>query len=194
MQENYRSFTVELHNYSNEELVELFQTTQKEEYLKELMIKNKGFIYSIANTYSIPAYDIDDLMEIGYIALWDTAKHYDKSRGFVFITALKGFIKQRYNKLYNEAHRLKRNNGESPLSYEEIADINKDPYSCDDYSDVYIADFLKALTGTTKKVAELLINGFNNGEIARSLSCTPATISYHIKRIQMYYTTYAGEV
>lgn len=34
MKENCRSFTVELHDYTNEELVEFFQSTQKEEYLK----------------------------------------------------------------------------------------------------------------------------------------------------------------
>lgn len=194
MKENYRRFTAEVHDYTNEELVEFFQSTQKEEYLKELMVKNKGFIYTIASTYSIPAYDIDDLMEIGYIALWDTAKHYDKNRGFVFITALKGFIKQRYNRLYNEAYRNKRNNGKTPLSYEEFDGINKEPYSTDDYSNLFITDFLKALTGTTKQVAELLLNGFSNGEIAKAVGCTPATISYHTKRIQLAYTTYAGEV
>lgn len=47
MQEKYRIFTVELHDYTNEELVEFFQSTQKEEYLKELMTKNKGIIYAI---------------------------------------------------------------------------------------------------------------------------------------------------
>lgn len=60
MKENCRSFTVELHDYTNEELVEFFQSTQKEEYLKELMVKNRGIIHIIATTYSIPAYDIED--------------------------------------------------------------------------------------------------------------------------------------
>lgn len=55
MKENCRSFTVELHDYTNEELVEFFQSTQKEEYLKELMVKNRGIIHIIATTYSIPA-------------------------------------------------------------------------------------------------------------------------------------------
>lgn len=40
MQEKYRIFTVELHDYSNEELAELFQSTQAEECLVELMQKN----------------------------------------------------------------------------------------------------------------------------------------------------------
>lgn len=194
MQDNYRRFTVKLHNYTNEELVEFFRSTQKEEYLKELMVRNKGIIYIIASTYSIPSYDIEDLMEVGYIALWDATKHYDKEKGCTFTTALKGFVKQRYNTLYNEAYRLKRGKGEKPISYDELEDINQERSSCDDYSNLFIADFLKALTGTTKQVAELLLNGFSKLDIAKAVGCTPATISYHTKKIQLAYTTYAGEV
>lgn len=195
MKENYRSFTVELHDYTNEELVEFFQSTQKEEYLKELMVKNRGIIHIIATTYSIPAYDIEDLMEIGYIALWDATKYFDKSKGFTFTTLLKSFLKQEYNRLYTEAHRVKRGgNKASVISWEELNEINKERYSYDDYSILYIADFLKVLTGTTKKVAELLLDGGTNGEIAKALSCSCATVSYHIKRIRQAYTAYMGEV
>ncbi|MFI3225783.1 MAG: sigma-70 family RNA polymerase sigma factor [Clostridia bacterium] len=192
MQENYRTFTVELHSYTNEELVEFFQTTQKEEYLKELMTKNRGIIYNVATTYSIPAHDLEDLMEIGYIALWEATKHYDKNRGFAFTTALKGFLKQRYNRLYNEAYRMKRGNGEKSLSYEELDSINKESYSTDDYSNIYIGSFFSTLADTTRKVAELLFEGLSKSDIARLLECTPATISYHVKRIQTAYALYEG--
>lgn len=194
MQEKYRIFTVELHDYTNEELVEFFQSTQKEEYLKELMVRNSGFIYSIASSYDIPNYDIDDLMEYGYIALWDATKHFDRSKGFVFITLLKAFVRQSYNRLYNEAYRKKRGAGEQVISWEELENIDREGFSCDDYSDLYIADFLKKLTGTTKKVAELLIEGVSKGDIAKALSCTPATINYYLKKIRVAYISYAGEV
>lgn len=194
MQEKYRIFTVELHDYTNEELVEFFQSTQKEEYLKELMVRNSGIIRIIASSYSIPNYDIDDLMEIGYIALWDATKHYDKARGYTFTTALKGFVRQKLNSLYNEVYRKKRGAGEQVISWDELEEINKEYYSYDDHSDLYIADFLKMLTGTARKVAELLINGTSKGDIAKLLSCTPATVSYYIKRIQIAYISYAGEV
>lgn len=194
MKENYTVFTVELHDYTNEELVEFFQSTQKEEYLKELMVKNKGIIYTLASSYSIPNYDIDDLMGVGYVALWDATKHFDRSKGFVFITLLKAFVRQSYNRLYNEAYRKKRGAGEQVISWEELENIDREGFSCDDYSDLYIADFLKMLTGTARKVAELLINGTSKGDIAKLLSCTPATVSYYIKRIQIAYISYAGEV
>lgn len=194
MQEKYRIFTVELHNYTNEELVEFFQSTQKEEYFKELMVRNSGIIRIIASSYSIPNYDIDDLMEIGYIALWDATKYYDKARGCTFCTALKGFVRQKLNNLYNEAYRKKRGAREQVISWDKLEEINKEYYSYDDHSDLYIADFLKMLTGTARKVAELLINGTSKGDIAKALSCTPATVSYYIKRIQIAYISYAGEV
>lgn len=191
MQENYRFFTVELHNYTNEELVEFFQSTQKEEYLKELMVRNRGIIYNVAVTYSIPAYELEDLMEVGYIALWEATKHYDRERGYAFSTALKGFVRQSYNRLYNEAYRKKRGAREQVISWEEI---DREGYSCDDYSDLYIAGFLDKLTGTTKKVAELIIEGLTKGDIAKALSCTPATINYYLKKIRVAYISYAGEM
>ncbi len=194
MQEKYRIFTVELHDYTNEELVEFFQSTQKEEYLKELMVRNRGIIYNVAVTYSIPAYELEDLMEVGYIALWEATKHYDRERGYAFSTALKGFIRQSYNRLYNEAYRKKRGAGEQAVSWEALEEIDRESYSCDDFSDLYIADFLKKLAGTTKKVAELIIEGLSKGEVAKALSCTPATINYYLKKIRVAYISYAGEV
>ncbi len=194
MQEKYRIFIVELHSYSNEELVELFQSTQKEEYLKELMVRNSGIIRTIAGSYSIPVYDMEDLMEIGYIALWEATKHFDKARGYTFTSALKGFVRQQYNRLYNEAYREKRGGGEISASWDELEEINKERYSYDDHSDLYVADFLKALTGTAKQVAELLLDGVSKGDIAKALGCTGATVSYYVKRIQIAYTAYAGEV
>lgn len=194
MQEKYRIFTVELHDYTNEELVEFFQSTQKEEYLKELMVRNSGIIRIIASSYTIPPYDIDDLMEYGYIALWEATKHFDSSRGCAFSTALKGFVRQSLNRLYDEAYRQKRGGGEVSASWDELEEIHKEYYSYDDHSDLYIADFLKMLTGTAKKVAELLLDGVSKGEIAKALSCTPATVSYYIKRIQVAYISYSGEV
>lgn len=194
MKKNYTVFTVELHDYTNEELVEFFQSTQKEEYLKELMVRNSGIIYNVAVTYSIPAHTLEDLMEIGYIALWEATKHYDRERGFTFTTALKGFVRQSYNRLYNEAYRKKRGAREQVISWEGLEEIDREGYSCDDYSDLYIADFLKMLTGTTKKVAELIVEGLSKGDIAKALSCTPATINYYLKKIRVAYISYSGEV
>lgn len=193
MQEKYRAFTVELHDYTNEELAELFQKTQAEECLVELMQKNKGIIYTIASSYKISGYDLDDLMAVGFEALWKTANHYDPSRGYAFTSCLKGFLHGELNPLYNEAKRLKRGNGVEPVSYEALAEINRERFSEDDYSGIYLDEFLSTLTGSTLKVASLILRGFNNGEIAKALGIAPASVTYHYKRIKAAYLTYCVE-
>ncbi len=193
MQEKFRAFTVELHDYSNEELAELFQKTQEEECLVELMQKNKGLIYTIASNYKISGYDADDLMQAGYVALWKTANHYDPSRGYAFTTCLKGFLHRELNRLYNEAKRLKRGKGAEPVSYEELAEINKERFSEDDYSGIYLDEFISTLSDTTHKVASLILEGLNNGEIAKALGIAPASVTYHFKRIKAAYLAYCVE-
>ena len=193
MQEKYRIFTVELHDYSNEELAELFQKTQAEECLVELMQKNKGIIYTIASSYKISGYDLEDLMQIGYEALWKTANHYDPSRGYAFTTCLKGFLHRELNHLYNEAKRLKRGNGVEPVSYEELEEINRERATYDDYSGLELREFIESLSGTAKAVAQMFLDGYTNGGVAEALSITPASVSYHCKRIKAAYLAYCVE-
>ena len=191
MQENYRSFTVELHDYTNEELVAFFQTTQQEQYLKELMVRNSGIIRKIAFSYSIEScMDMDDLMAIGYEELWRATKYYKADRGNKFITVLGAFIRQKYDRLYNYANREKRKAVESILSLEVLEDINKEHYVNDDHSNLYTAEYLKTLSGNTKKVAEILLKGFSKSEVANILGIAPASVSYHMKRLQSAYTAY----
>ncbi len=61
MQEIYMEITLKLQDLSNEELVAEYQKTHNEEYLKMLMVRNKGIIYTIASSYSIEGYNLDDL-------------------------------------------------------------------------------------------------------------------------------------
>lgn len=193
MQEKYRAFTVELHDYTNEELAELFQKTQAEECLVELMQKNKGIIYTIASSYKISGYDTEDFVAVGYEVLWKAANHYDPSRGYAFTTCLKGFLHRELNHLYNEAKRLKRGKGVEPVSYEELAEINRERFSEDDYSGIYLDEFLSTLSDTTHKVASLILDGLTNGEIAKALGIAPASVTYHYKRIKAAYLTYCVE-
>lgn len=194
MQENYRRFTVELHDYTNEELAEFFQQTQNEDYLKELMAKNSGIILTIARSYHIPAYDLEDLLSVGYEALWDATIHFESERGFAFTTFLKNCVMQKYNRLYNGAHREKRNNGADPLSYEGMEDIHKEGSKYDDYSSLYLEDFLNTLKDTARQVAELLMEGFTKSETAKAVGCTPATVNYYLKQIRKAYIAYSQGV
>lgn len=194
MQENYIECTVKLQGLTNEELVSEYQKTHSEEYLKMLMFNNKGLIVILASSYSIPDYDLEDLLEEGYIALWKAADNYDPSRGYTFTTALRGFIQQTYNRLYANAHRAKRGGGEKPLSWEELEDINKEQSYTDDYTALAIDEIVGALTGITKSVAALLIGGLSKGEVAKALGITAASVSYHVKKIQKVYIAYKEAV
>lgn len=194
MQENYRSFTVNVHDYSNEELAELFQSTQNEDILVELMVRNKGLIILIVRDYHITGYDIEDLIEIGNIELWKAAQGFDSSRGATFSTCLKTFLKQALNRLYNEANRIKRGKGAECASYEDLAEISKESATEDDYSSLYLDDFLNTLSDTTLKVAKLLLESFTNGDIARALGVAPSSVSYHTQRIGKAYAAYSGVI
>ena len=86
MQEKYRVFT-------SEELVDMYQATQDEAALQELMVRNNGLIYMWIMKYrNIPHTDPEDLQEEAYIALWRAAKAYDSSKGTTFTTLLKVYV------------------------------------------------------------------------------------------------------
>ena len=187
MQEKYRVFT-------SEELVAMYQATQDEAALQELMARNSGLIYMWIMKYrNIPHTDPEDLQEEAYITLWRAAKAYDPSKGTTFTTLLKVYVQQTFNRLYAEASRQKRYSGKEDTSYEELEEINREKASFDDYSGLELGEFINTLTGTGKAVATLILEGCTNGEIARVLKLTPATVSYHFKRIQKAYISYSVE-
>lgn len=194
MQENYRVNETKLQDLSNEKLVAMYQKTHNEEYLKMLMLNNKGLIFILASGYSIPDYDLEDLLEEGYIALWKAADNYNPTRGCTFTTALKGYVTQAYNRVYTHSRRAKRSSGELLLSWERLNNINKEPSYTDDLTSLTIEELLEALTGATKSVAALLISGLSKGEIAKAMGITAASVSYHVKKIQKAYIAYREAV
>lgn len=80
--------------YSNEQLVKFIQTAANPtEYLEQLYIQNKGYIYKIASKYSIYT-EIEDLMQEGYLGLYEAAKKYDNSQEVKFLSYAGFWIKQ----------------------------------------------------------------------------------------------------
>ena len=65
---------------------------------------------------------------------------------------------------------------------------------CKDFSEIEVREFLESVSGTVKEIAVMLYNGMSKGEIAKNLGVTPATTSYHIKRLQQAYLAYFGGV
>lgn len=189
MQETYK-------RYSTEKLVDMYQSTQNEVYLQEIFRKNEGLLRMWVWDYrNIPHYDEADLLEEGYLACWQAVEHFDPNKGYTFTSCLKGYIKQRFNRLYNEATRQKRYTGSELVSYEDLEEINKE-YSIevDTLSDIAVKDFINSLDDKLQYIAIRLLDGCSKGDIARGLGITPASTTYHIKRLQQAYIAFFGEV
>ena len=79
--------------YTNEELVNLIQKNNNPDLLEKLYKQNKGYIYKIALRYSRYA-EIEDLMQEGYLGLYEAAKKYDNSQEVKFLSYAGFWIKQ----------------------------------------------------------------------------------------------------
>ena len=189
-------------DYETEELVAMYQTTQREDLLQEILTRNNGLMLMWANRYSnIPYADLDDLMEECRIACWRAVVAFDGAKGYTFTTYLKGCVSQNLNRLYNEATRKKRFTGSEHISYEELVEINREggtevessfSIECKEYSSIEVREFLDSISGTVKDIAVMLLDGMSKVEVAKALNCAPATVTYHIRRLQSAYIGYFG--
>jgi RNA polymerase nonessential primary-like sigma factor len=179
MQEIYK-------NYETEELVVLFQKSHNDTYLQEIIRRNKGLIHRWVICYNnIPFYDIEDLVEESYIALWRAVESFAVSKGYTFSTYLKGCVKQRLNRLYNEATRRKRFVGSEPYSYDDLKEINKEVSTDFElFNDLEVKEFISSLDEKAQYIAVKLLEGYTKGDIAKALGITPASTTYHIKRLE----------
>ena len=90
-----------LQERTNEDLVIEYQSTHNEELFRALLEKNTGLLHIIVMDYKIPKYEIEDLLSESYIALIKAVDNFDPTRGVTFTTALKVFVRQHLNRLYN---------------------------------------------------------------------------------------------
>lgn len=182
---------------NNEELVRNYKESGNEDFLAELIEKNKGLINILVSSYlaSIPNSEMEDLVSESYIPMLKAIEDFDDAQGFSFSTLLKAYVRQHLNRLYNEATRKKRFTGSTPDSYERLAEINKEGGSelegsftveCKDISSVEFMDLLRSLQLNDKEqvAVNVLMGGGTKGEVAKALSCTPATANYYFKSLR----------
>lgn len=89
---------------SNEELVERIQHgINAKEYMEQLYIQNKGFIFSVIKKYryacqsdynSLPVIEMDELMHEAYFGLIEVAERYKPDKGANFLTYAAHWINQ----------------------------------------------------------------------------------------------------
>ena len=184
-----------LKDYVIEDLVVMYQSTKRDLILEEIIKRNEGLIYSWVRDYrNIPNYDEEDLVEEAVIACWSAVEHFEINRGITFSSCLKGFVKQRFNRLYMEVTRKKRFTGQEPISYESLEEIHKEAsIEVKVLSELEVQEFINSLDGKMKEVAVNLIHGYSKTDIAKALHIAPASISYHVKRIGQAYMDYRGD-
>lgn len=190
-----------LKDYVTEDLVVMYQRTRADDVLSEIVNRNNGLIHLWVKDYrNIPNYDEEDLVEEAVISCWKAVCNFDPDKGIRFGSYLKSYVIQRFNRIYKCETRLKRYNGLEPESYEAMVElydtgcVSDDKCHHDDYSLVEINEFLRMLEGTTKQVAELLLTGLSKVEVAGELHISPASTSYHVKKISASYTNYRAYI
>lgn len=182
---------------TNEELVVAYRTTRNEQYLEELINQNKGFMYMIVEPFvhSIPNSELEDLTSEAYIPMLNAIEDFDEERGLTFSNLLKVYVRQHLSRLYNEATRQKRYNGSTSMSYESLAEINREGGSegdsfftveCEDFNSVEFMALISSLGLNEKEqvAVNVLMAGGTKGEVAKALRCTPATANYYFKQLR----------
>lgn len=182
---------------TNEELVVAYRDTKDERYLEALIRQNKGLLYMIVEPFvhSIPNSELEDLTSEAYIPMLRAIDDFDEDRGLTFSNLLKVYVRQHLSRLYNEATRQKRYNGSTSVSYESLIEINREGGSegdsyftveCEDFSSVEFMEFINSLELNEKErvTVNVLMAGGTKGEVAKALSCTPATANYYFKQLR----------
>lgn len=99
----------------------------------------------------------------GGIYLDDPTSTATLTRGVTFTTALKVFVRQHLNRLYNEVTCQKRYNGMDPASYEELVELHKDDVrglDCDRFTQIEVDEYLEGLEAKDRYVVTLLLRGY----------------------------------
>ena len=183
--------------FTNEALVKNYKESGNEKFLEELIKKNTPLLRILVEPYlaTIPNSEYEDLIAESYIPMLKAIDDFDESRGLAFTTLLKAYVRQHLNRLYNEATRKKRYIGSAPVSYEALAEINKEggceldsffTVECEDVLDFEFRDLLRSLHLNEKEwvAVNVLMDGGTKGDVAKALNCTPATANYYFKSIK----------
>lgn len=174
-----------LQERTNEDLVKEYQTTHNEDLFRALLEKNTGLLHIIVMDYRIPKYEIEDLLSESYIALIKAVDNFDPTRGVTFTTALKVFVRQHLNRLYNEVTCQKRYNGMDPASYEELVEIHKDDVrglDCDRFSQIEVDEYLEGLEAKDRYMVTLLLMGYSLYKECKALEPVANTLAKGYKQ------------
>lgn len=167
---------------------------------KILYEKYQPLIYKIVseyqNTFKKYGYDIDDLMQLGYIALYKSSHYYNEDKSSRFITYLKTIIR---NTLLNEIKnnstnkRIVLNNAISydkqdnnEYSYLDYIKDNRDYFSYEEEKNKFIY-FKNTLDYNNAGIFEMFYNGYTITEISKMFCEKPKVIIHQLHKIKKKY-------
>ena len=152
---------------TNEQLVALIQDGEDvTDNMLELWNQTKAFIYTLARKHR-GYVEIDDLMQEGYLGLYEAVKHYDPEQGASFVHYVAFWIKQvirRYIDNCGAAIRLPVHVRDDVKKYDKFVKEYRKYYNCEPTERV-IRDYL----GFDKEKLECIKKGENMAKI-RSLN------------------------
>ena len=173
----------------------------KDDSFNILMKKYQPLIYKVSKEYSSFfkkfGYEIDDLMQIGYITLFKASSFYDAYNESMFYTYFK---KALYNAIISDMrHNItsKKEVLNNCLSYDiKVPNTNiyyielfKDNKSFNNYSKELIL-FKNSMPFSMANVFELIYNGYNKDEISVLLDEKIDIIREIVTKIKMHALTY----
>jgi len=181
----------------------LYMVGEESENFNILLEKYKPLIFKIVkdyiNLFKKYGYELDDLMQLGYIALFRSSNLYSRYSDSMFYSYLKKAV---MNTIITEIRRnntLKRNVLNNAFSY-DIEIPNTDLVYLDlfpskntsENTDLlnFIVHFKNSLDFTLSCVFELLFTGFKDFEIAILLDENKTDILRYIKEIKAQALTY----
>jgi RNA polymerase sigma factor (sigma-70 family) len=144
----------------------------------KLIVENQRLVtYVLHKHYPSWAFD-EDMQQIGMIGLCNAADRYDPEKGKFSTLAIKFIL----NEIRNEfRRRMTQSRTGDELSINEISGEDITYEDCiPGLPDVDYCDtdgMFKELKPNERKVCDLLIQGFSQSEIARTLGCSTQNIS-----------------
>lgn len=186
-------------NFNDYEIIYMISENNSDNF-KILYEKYQPLIHKIVSEYKDTfkkyGYDIDDLMQLGYIALYKSSNYYSEYKPSRFITYLKTIIR---NTLLNEIKnnstnkRIVLNNAISydkqdnnDYSYLDLIKDEKDYFSYEEEKRKFIY-FKNTLDYITAGIFEMFYNGYTINEISTMFNEKTKVIIQKIKEIKKKY-------
>jgi RNA polymerase sigma factor (sigma-70 family) len=156
--------------------------------------KYTPLVHRMANKFitTYRYFDREDLVQIGYIALWKAWKSYDPERESSFTTHICNCIyraidkefryfrqeKRGHEKLMKSLYEKKVQKGDKPVTYfDSVMDLSQDVESI-----VCTNETIQEAIEMDSKVIPLYLSGMTQVEIAEKIGCSQVNVSRRIRK------------